>query len=275
MAGRWEPCKPRGFRTVLRAAGGEIPPADSPGRDVQVRQPGRGRTGAADRGLLAGSGLEPKAAKTRIVHLAEGEERDLISSDFTIGWCAAGWTPKSAHLTFLGRWPSRKAIQHARDRIREITGRSRLLLWPELIVEDLNRFLRGVGRVLPCTGTRLACSARSGITPWCGSHRGCPRKATGAGPGMGHQTGAAVPGPPGPDQPRWNRLPAQALPGLAGKHRTPPVKNVGKPCAGEPHARFDGRGLETEPRPAETAPVPDPPIDDAILFASHHGYPDG
>ena len=30
MAGRWEPCKPRGFRTVLRAAGGAIPPADSP-----------------------------------------------------------------------------------------------------------------------------------------------------------------------------------------------------------------------------------------------------
>ena len=29
-AGRWEPCEPRGFRTVLRAAGGEIPPADSP-----------------------------------------------------------------------------------------------------------------------------------------------------------------------------------------------------------------------------------------------------
>jgi len=27
----------------------------------------------------------------------------------------------------------------------------------------------------------------------------------------------------------------------------PPVKNVGKPCAGEPHARFDGRELETEP----------------------------
>src|SRR5687768_7444903 len=25
----------------------------------------------------------------------------------------------------------------------------------------------------------------------------------------------------------------------------PPVKNVGKPCAGEPHARFDGRELET------------------------------
>ena len=27
------------------------------------------------------------------------------------------------------------------------------------------------------------------------------------------------------------------------------VNGVGKPCAGEPHARFDGRELETEPRP--------------------------
>jgi hypothetical protein len=25
----------------------------------------------------------------------------------------------------------------------------------------------------------------------------------------------------------------------------PAVNNVGEPCAGEPHARFDGRGLET------------------------------
>ena len=26
----------------------------------------------------------------------------------------------------------------------------------------------------------------------------------------------------------------------------PAVNDVGKPCAGEPHARIDGRGLETE-----------------------------
>src|SRR3954454_471837 len=34
--------------------------------------------------------------------------------------------------------------------------------------------------------------------------------------------------------------------GPGGSSRTPPVKNVGEPCAGEPHARFDGRELETE-----------------------------
>ena len=54
-----------------------------------------------------------------------------------------GRTPKSAHLTFLARWPSRKAAQHARDRIREITGRERLLVPAEVIVTELNRFLRG------------------------------------------------------------------------------------------------------------------------------------
>jgi RNA-directed DNA polymerase len=39
--------------------------------------------------LLAGLGLEPKAAKTRIVHLEEGGEV-WISSAFITGWCARG-----------------------------------------------------------------------------------------------------------------------------------------------------------------------------------------
>jgi hypothetical protein len=68
----------------------------------------------------------------------------------------------------------------------------------------------------------------------------------------------------------------------------PAVNDVGKPCAGEPHARIDGRELETEPQSDHghgeeqplreivgslwlcdllsikaTAPVPDPP---------HHGF---
>jgi group II intron reverse transcriptase/maturase len=91
--------------------------------------------------LLAGLGLEPKAAKTRIVHLEDGDEGfDFLGFHHRL---VRGRTPKSARLTFLARWPSRKAVQHARDRIREITARERLLLWPELIVEDLNSFLRG------------------------------------------------------------------------------------------------------------------------------------
>ena len=91
--------------------------------------------------LLAELGLEPKAAKTRIVHLVEGGEGfDFLGFHHRL---VRGRTPRSAHLTFLARWPSRKAIQRARDRIREITDRKRLLVPVEDIVGDLNRFLRG------------------------------------------------------------------------------------------------------------------------------------
>src|SRR5215218_8702574 len=63
--------------------------------------------------------------------------------------------------------------------------------------------------------------------------------------------------------PVWKR----ALGGGACK----PVNDVGKPCAREAHARFDGRGLETEPSRA-TAPVPDPTEYRAALFAFDRAY---
>ena len=91
--------------------------------------------------LLGDLGLEPKASKTRIVHLVEGGPGvDFLGFHNRL---VRGRTPRSAHLVFLGRWPSRKAVQHARDRIRSITARSRLLVPVERIVEELNLFLRG------------------------------------------------------------------------------------------------------------------------------------
>lgn len=92
--------------------------------------------------LLADLGLEPKEAKTRIVHLEVGGEgfdflgfhHRLVRSRGRVG--AKG-------VTFLARWPSKKAVQHARDRVREITARRRQLHRTDWIVEDLNRFLRG------------------------------------------------------------------------------------------------------------------------------------
>jgi RNA-directed DNA polymerase len=92
--------------------------------------------------LLAGLGLEPKAAKTRIVRLEEGGGGfDFLGFHHRMVR-SRGLNGKKP-VAFLARWPSDKAMQHARDRIRELTRRSRLLLWPELIAEDLNRFLRG------------------------------------------------------------------------------------------------------------------------------------
>ena len=92
--------------------------------------------------LLAELGLQPKAAKTRIVQLTEGGEgvdflgfhHRLVRSRPRRGAVA---------FTYLARWPSRQAMQHARDRIRFLTMRARLVAPTEQVVQELNAFLRG------------------------------------------------------------------------------------------------------------------------------------
>ena len=123
----------RGCGTLVRYADDLVVMCDS---EREAR-----RALVALRALLAELGLRPKEAKTRIVHLREGGEGfDFLGFHHRY---VRGHTPRSRHLTFLARWPSRQASQHARDRVREITDRSRLLVPVETIVEDVNRFLRG------------------------------------------------------------------------------------------------------------------------------------
>jgi group II intron reverse transcriptase/maturase len=90
------------------------------------------------REILAELGLELKDAKTRIVYLTEGGEGvDFLG--FHHRWVRAN---RAKHVQFLARWPSRRAMQHARDRVREITTRERLLLPVKDVVQDLNGYLR-------------------------------------------------------------------------------------------------------------------------------------
>jgi RNA-directed DNA polymerase len=92
--------------------------------------------------LLNGLGLQPKPEKTRIVQLVEGEpgfdflgfHHRLVRSRPRRG--AGGYV-------FLARWPSKRAVQHARDRIRFLTMRARLVAPVEQVVAELNLFLRG------------------------------------------------------------------------------------------------------------------------------------
>ncbi|WP_239375084.1 group II intron maturase-specific domain-containing protein [Frankia sp. Cj5] len=92
--------------------------------------------------ILAELGLEPKAAKTRIVHLTEGGEGvDFLGFHHRL--VRARGRTGAKRVIFLARWPSRKAAQHARDRIRELTARSRLLVPVDIVVREVNAFLRG------------------------------------------------------------------------------------------------------------------------------------
>ena len=94
---------------------------------------------ASLRQMLAELGLQPKEAKTRIVHLREGGE-GLDFLGFHHRWVRARG---ARHVCFLARWPSRQGMQHARDRIREMTERRWLLRPVDEITGKVNVFLRG------------------------------------------------------------------------------------------------------------------------------------
>lgn len=94
---------------------------------------------ASMRMMLAELGLELKDAKTRVVHLEEGGEGvDFLG--FHHRWVRARG---ARDVCFLARWPSPRAMRHARDRVREITDRRWLLRPVEETVQELNLFLRG------------------------------------------------------------------------------------------------------------------------------------
>ena len=154
--------------------------------------------------------------------------------------------PAARACMFLARWPSNKAMQHARDRIRELTARSP--------AAAAGRGDRGGGATgsyaagprTSATATPRATSTRSGIRADAVGAGSSPRRhkrpagfgSVGGGlrshrttSGWSPLTGPSPhPGPSGP----------------GGGDRMPAVNGVGEPCAGEPHARFDGRELETE-----------------------------
>jgi len=118
------------------------------------------------RELLADLGLQPKEAKTRIVHLAVGGEGvDFLGFHHRL----VQSRPRSRRrsFTFLARWPTDKAMQHARDRIRDLTARRGCCC-------PLKRSCRtSIGSCVAGPGTsgmatRPSVSARSGITCGCG-----------------------------------------------------------------------------------------------------------
>lgn len=95
------------------------------------------------RSLLAELGLEPKEAKTRIVHLEVGGAGfDFLGFHHRLV-LVTGRRNHRWSVTFLARWPADRAMKHARDQVRELTRRSRLLLPVGVIVDEVNRFLRG------------------------------------------------------------------------------------------------------------------------------------
>ena len=185
--------------------------------------------------ILAGLGLSLAADKTRIVSVASGD----VGYDFLGFHHRMVPSRRNPRFRYPACWPSATAMHRARSHIRERTGRNRRHVLTHLLVEELNRFLRGWRQYF-----RYGNSSRSfaKLDRYVTERMALLLSKRPPRPGQRHEAHHHVREPPRPRQPGRER---RVRPARACR----PVKGVGKPCEGEPHARIDGGRLETGRRP--------------------------
>jgi RNA-directed DNA polymerase len=98
------------------------------------------RARAALAAELAALGLRLSEQKTRIVILEVGGE----GFDF-LGFHFGRVRSRTSGKPFIACWPSQKAVAAAKQRIRDLTPLGRIGLPAIMVVQDVNRFLRGWG----------------------------------------------------------------------------------------------------------------------------------
>jgi group II intron reverse transcriptase/maturase len=96
--------------------------------------------------ILGRLGLELHPEKTRRVDLYDGKEGfDFLGHHLHKRMSGAVWERQKRRLYFLHRWPSARAMKRVRERVKELTPRSRCHADIREVIVDLNPVLRGWG----------------------------------------------------------------------------------------------------------------------------------
>jgi RNA-directed DNA polymerase len=96
--------------------------------------------------ILGDLGLALHPDKTRVVDLRQGKEGfDFLGCHFHARMSGRLWEARGIVRYYLHRWPSQRAMKKARQRVKDLTGRSRVGSELEDVIDDLNLFLRGWG----------------------------------------------------------------------------------------------------------------------------------
>jgi group II intron reverse transcriptase/maturase len=178
--------------------------------------------------------------KTRRVDLAEGREGfNFLGCHLHMRMSGKLLETKGIRRYYLQRWPSERSMKRVRTRVKELTGRSRLGVKDvRTILADLNPVLRGWGNYFR-TGNaarkfnQLDSYVYRRLRAFMVKRRGRNLRAGQA------------------DE--WSRewFWGQGLHKLRGTVRYPKPctlheNTIGKPCAGNPHARFERRRVGTD-----------------------------
>jgi group II intron reverse transcriptase/maturase len=96
--------------------------------------------------ILGRLGLELHPDKTRRVELFDGKEGfDFLGCHLHKRLSGKLWEQTRKRLYFLQRWPSQRSMQRVRQRVKELTPRSRCHADIRDVIADLNPVLRGWG----------------------------------------------------------------------------------------------------------------------------------
>jgi group II intron reverse transcriptase/maturase len=96
--------------------------------------------------ILARLGLELHPEKTRKVVLAWGQEGfDFLGCHLHKRLSGTIWERSRERICFLQRWPSQRSMQRIRQRVKELTPKSRCHADIRNVIADLNPVLRGWG----------------------------------------------------------------------------------------------------------------------------------
>jgi group II intron reverse transcriptase/maturase len=96
--------------------------------------------------ILARLGLELHPDKTRRVELYDGKEGfDFLGCHLHKRMSGKLWEQKRQRLYFLQRWPSMRSMQRIRQRVKDLTPRSRCHADIRAVIAGLNPVLRGWG----------------------------------------------------------------------------------------------------------------------------------
>lgn len=96
--------------------------------------------------LLGDLGLSLHPEKTRVVDLRSGRQGfDFLGCHFRARMSGRLWEQRRIVRYYLHRWPSQRSMKRARARIKALTARSQVGMDLPVVIERLNRFLRGWG----------------------------------------------------------------------------------------------------------------------------------
>ena len=112
-------------------------------REARPRSPVGGRATA----VLTRLGLELHPEKTRTVDLSRGREGfDFLGCHLRKRMSGPIWERTHRCVFYLHRWPSSRAMQRVRQRVRQLTPRARCHQDLRGVIAELNPVLRGWGQ---------------------------------------------------------------------------------------------------------------------------------